>query len=114
MTFDLVGLPPSPEEVASFVADPSADALAKVVDRLLSSPQYGRRWARYWLDVARYADARLRLWGGAALSLCLHLSRLRDQALNDDLPFDQFIIEQIAADRWSWVKTNARWPPSVT
>ena len=58
-TFDLIGLPPTPEEVDSFFADRSPDAFAKVVDRLLSSPHYGERWARYWLDVARYSDDKL-------------------------------------------------------
>src|SRR5207247_2332884 len=54
--FDLIGLPPTPEQVEAFLADNSPDAFAKVVDRLLASPQYGERWARHWLDVARYAD----------------------------------------------------------
>src|SRR5262249_52775687 len=57
-TFDLIGLPPTPEEVAAFEADKSPDAFARVVDRLLASPHYGERWARYWLDVARYADTK--------------------------------------------------------
>jgi hypothetical protein len=55
-TFDLIGLPPTPQEVEAFLADTSADAFAKVVDRLLASPHYGERWGRHWLDVARYAD----------------------------------------------------------
>src|SRR5262245_22286832 len=58
LSFDLIGLPPTPEELAAFEADPSPDAYAKQVDRLLSSPQYGERWGRHWLDVARYADTR--------------------------------------------------------
>ena len=57
-TFDLIGLPPTPAEVEAFVADRSPDAFAKLVDRLLASPHYGERWARYWLDVARYADTK--------------------------------------------------------
>ena len=55
-TFDLIGLPPTPAEVDAFLADNSADAYAKVIDRLLASPHYGERWGRHWLDVARYAD----------------------------------------------------------
>src|SRR6185369_8923916 len=55
-TFDLTGLPPTPEEVAAFECDPSPQAFATVVDRLLASPQYGERWGRHWLDVVRYAD----------------------------------------------------------
>ena len=58
VTFDLVGLPPTPEEVAAFEADPSPDAYVRLVDRLLASPRYGERWGRYWLDVARYADTK--------------------------------------------------------
>ncbi len=55
-TFDLIGLPPTPEEIADFLADDSPDAVARVVDRLLASPHYGERWARHWLDVARYGE----------------------------------------------------------
>src|SRR5262249_11565432 len=58
VTFDLIGLPPTPEEVAAFEADKSPDAYARVVERLLASPHYGERWGRYWLDVARYADTK--------------------------------------------------------
>ncbi len=57
LTFDLIGLPPKPEELAAFLADDSAEALAAVVDRLLGSPHFGERWARHWLDVARYAES---------------------------------------------------------
>src|SRR5439155_15631694 len=56
--FDLIGLPPAPEEVEAFVNDPAPDAWAKLIDKLLSMPQYGERWGRHWLDVARYADTR--------------------------------------------------------
>ena len=57
MTFDLIGLPPTPEEIDAFLADDSPDAFAKVVDRLLASPRFGERWGRHWLDVARYAES---------------------------------------------------------
>ena len=93
---DLIGLPPSSEDVERFLADKSPDAYEKVVDRLLGSPQYGERWARPWLDVARYADSlgfqRDNLW---------ELWPYRDwviNALNADIPFDQFTIEQLAGD----------------
>ncbi len=89
-TFDLIGLPPTPAEVDAFVRDRAPDAFAKVLDRLLASPQYGERWGRHWLDVARYADSRpsaflYRDWVIAAL--------------NEDMPYDQFLVRQIAGDK---------------
>jgi len=103
--FDLIGLPPSPDEVAAFVNDPSPDAFARVVDRLLASPQYGERWARYWLDIARYADTR----GGVnnnrmTENRYIYSYTYRDYVINsfnEDLPYDQFIIQQVAADQLS-------------
>jgi hypothetical protein len=97
-TFDLTGLPPTPEDVEAFVADNSADAFAKVVDRLLSSPHYGERWGRYWLDVARYAEDQAHTF---AVKPNTNAYRYRDwviDALNRDVPFDQFVKLQIAAD----------------
>jgi cytochrome c553 len=102
VTFDLTGLPPTPEEVAAFLADESVEAEAKVVDRLLASPAYGQRYARHWLDVVRYADyhdadAKAR----DATCEPLEAWRYRDwvvNAFNRDLPFDQFITMQIAGD----------------
>ena len=89
-----------PTEVEAFEADASPDAFARVVDRLLASPRYGERWGRHWLDVARYADTKGYVFtAGAALSLRLHLSRLRHPAFNDDLPYDRFVVEQLAADQ---------------
>jgi mono/diheme cytochrome c family protein len=106
--FDLIGLPPAPEQVDAFLADNSADAFAKVVDRLLASPQYGERWARHWLDVARYADGTGRpdtrmvfLGYGMARDGYSNTWRYRDwviQALNQDMPYDRFVKAQIAAD----------------
>jgi hypothetical protein len=98
--FDLVGLPPSYEEVAGFLDDSSEDAAEQLVDQLLASPHFGERWARHWLDVARYADTKgyvfreERSYGSAYT--------YRDwviQALNEDMPYDRFLVEQIAADR---------------
>jgi hypothetical protein len=97
VTFDLTGLPPTPEEIDGFVKDRSPKAWEKVVDRLLASPRYGERWARHWLDIARYADTngyefdepRPDAW------------RYRDyviKSFNEDKPYDRFIIEQIAGD----------------
>ena len=106
--FDLIGLPPTPEQVDAFLADNSPDAFAKVVDRLLASPQYGERWARHWLDVARYADGNGRpdnrpvfLGYGMARDGYANTWRYRDwviQALNEDMPYNQFVKAQIAAD----------------
>ena len=96
-TFDLLGLPPTPEEVEAFVNDASADAFGRVVDRLLASPHYGERWGRYWLDIARYADSR----GGFFEDPYPNAWRYRDwvvQAFNQDLPYNTFIKAQIAAD----------------
>jgi mono/diheme cytochrome c family protein len=101
LSYDLIGLPPSYEEVEDFVHDSTADALPRLVDRLLASPHYGERWARYWLDVARYADTKGYLAGGEERRYAFSHT-YRDyvvRALNEDKPFDRFIIEQIAADR---------------
>jgi len=95
--FDLIGLPPSPAEVDAFINDPSERAYEKVVDRLLRSPHYGEKWAMHWLDAARYADS-----DGYEKDLVRpHAWRWRNwviDALNRDMPFDQFSIEQIAGD----------------
>jgi cytochrome c553 len=101
-TFDVTGLPPTPDEVEAFLADESAEAWERVVDRLLASPTYGQRWARHWLDVVRYADYH----DGdpkARDATCepLQAWRYRDWVVNSfnrDLPFDQFIVHQIAGD----------------
>jgi hypothetical protein len=96
-TFDLTGLPPAPAEVAAFLADGSPDAFEKLVDRLLASPHYGERWGRHWLDVARYGDSN-----GLDENLAFaNAYRYRDYvitAFNADLPYDQFLREQIAGD----------------
>ena len=97
VTFDLTGLPPTKEEIASFLADASPKAYEKVVDRLLASPRYGERWARHWLDVARYADST----GNDEDHRYPHAWRYRDyviDAFNRDVPYDQFVREQIAGD----------------
>jgi hypothetical protein len=101
-TFDLTGLPPTPDEVDSFLADESNRAFECAIDRLLAAPSYGQRWARHWLDVVRYADYH----DGnpkARDASCepLQAWRYRDwvvDSFNGDLPFDQFIVHQIAGD----------------
>jgi len=97
-TFDLTGLPPTPEEVQAFLADNSADAFEKLIDRLLASPRYGERWGRHWLDVAGYADSDGYTEADTERK---HAYKFRDyviRAFNDDKPFDQFIREQLAGD----------------
>src|SRR5579863_2546476 len=97
-TFDLIGLPPTPEEMDAFLRDNSPDAFRKVVDRLLASPHYGERWGRYWLDVARYSDDRLNSTNDDPYP---NAFRYRDwviQAFNEDMPYDLFVKAQIAGD----------------
>ena len=99
-SFDLLGLPPSIEEIDAFVADQSPDAWEKVLDRLLASPRYGERWGRHWLDIARYSDTKGYVFQEERRYPYAYT--YRDwviKALNDDLPYDQFLLQQIAADR---------------
>src|SRR5690606_9187717 len=96
LSLDLIGLPPSPEEVDAFLADESPEAYEHLVDRLLASPHHGERWGRLWLDAARYADS-----DGFEKDKPRFAWAYRDwviDALNRDLPYDRFIIEQIAGD----------------
>jgi len=101
LTFDLIGLPPSPAEVEQFLADDAPDAYDRLVERLLASPQYGERWARLWLDVMRYAEDQAHIVGNDR-SLCYpNAHRYRDwviAALNADLPYDEFLRRQLATD----------------
>ncbi|MHA3775051.1 PSD1 and planctomycete cytochrome C domain-containing protein [Verrucomicrobiota bacterium sgz303538] len=102
-SYDLLGLPPSPQEIDAFVQDESPYAFAKVVDRMLASPQYGERWGRFWLDSARYADTT----GGDRNARredyrYPYAWTYRDwviKAFNDDMPYDQFVLQQLAADK---------------
>lgn len=97
VTYDLHGLPPTEKEVADFLADRSEDAYSKVVERLLASPRYGEKWGRHWLDVARYADST----GNDEDHRYPYAWRYRDyviEAFNNDLPFNEFIREQVAGD----------------
>lgn len=104
-SYDLTGLPPTPEDVEKFVADTSADAFPKLIDRLLASPAYGERWGRHWLDVARYAEDDTR--GLAPMGKGHEPYKFayihRDwviRAMNDDMPYDEFVRAQIAADKF--------------
>jgi hypothetical protein len=99
-TYDLTGLPPTPQEVASFECDTTAGAFERVVDRLLASPHYGERWGRLWLDVARYADTKgYVLFQDADFHWAYTYRDYVIGAFNRDLAYDQFLLEQIAADR---------------
>jgi mono/diheme cytochrome c family protein len=96
LCLDLLGLPPSPQEVEAFRADARPDAYERLVERLLASPHYGERWGRHWLDLARYADTH-----GFTIDTPREIWKYRDwviDALNADLPFDRFVIEQYAGD----------------
>ncbi|MBM3841212.1 MAG: DUF1553 domain-containing protein [Verrucomicrobia bacterium] len=106
-SLDLIGLPPTPEEVKAFVTDHSSDAFDKAVERLLASPHYGERWARHWLDLARYAESE----GFKSDETRPYAWRYRDyviKSFNDDKPYDRFIKEQIAGDELWPGDPNAR------
>lgn len=97
VTLDLIGLPPTPEEVAEFIHDEQPDAYERLVDRLLASPHYGERWARPWLDLCHYGDSD----GHLTDQLRPVAWRYRDwltRMLNDNLPFDEFTLRQLAGD----------------
>ena len=107
VTFDLIGLPATPEEVTDFLSDERPDAFARIVDRLLASPAYGERWGRHWLDVARYADSN-----GLDENIAHgNAWRYRDYVVtsfNRDKPFDRFIVEQLAGDLLPWSDEQTR------
>ena len=97
VTFDLIGVPPSPEEMDAFAADQSPDAYERVVERLLASPQFGERWGRHWLDLSRFAESS----GGGRSMIFPEAWRYRDyviRSFSDDKPFDRFVLEQLAGD----------------
>src|SRR5439155_5138245 len=97
LSFDLIGLPPTPEETTAFLADKKPYAYERLVERLLASPRYGERWARHWLDVARFAETT----GFEVNTPRSNAWPYRDyviRAFNDDMPYDQFIRDQLAGD----------------
>ena len=101
-TYDLTGLPPTRADVEAFLQDNSPEAFALVVERLLSSPRYGERWGRHWLDVARYSDTKGYVYSDREEGRFVHSSAYRDwviHAFNDDMPYDRFLKLQIAADQ---------------
>ncbi len=101
LSFSLTGLPPSPSDVNQFVASPSEDVYPDLVDRYLASKQYGEHWARHWLDVARYSDTKGYVYAREE-RFWVHAWRYRDwvvNALNEDMPYDRFLLLQLAADQ---------------
>jgi hypothetical protein len=112
--FDIVGLPPTPAEIVAFLSDSTPDAYERVVDRLLGSPHYGERWARHWLDVAGYADSN----GRRGDEERINSWRYRDwviRALNEDMPYNQFVTEQLAGDELvDWRHADALTPDMVS
>ncbi len=105
VTYDLTGLPPTFDEVEAFLADDPLEAYAHLVERLLASPAYGERWARHWLDVARYADSK-GIFRGGRYSFSYTYRDYVIRAFNEDKPYDQFILEQIAADQMNLGEDN--------
>lgn len=97
LTFDLIGLPPTPQEIDAYLADTSSNAYEKVVDRLLASPHYGERWARHWLDLARYAETDGHEFDFDKPNAYMYRDYVV-RALNADLPYNQFVTEQVAGD----------------
>ena len=108
-TFDLIGLPPTADEVTTFEADKSPDAFARLIDRLLASPHYGERWGRHWLDVARYADNKGYVFFEEKKFPWSYTYRdYVIRSFNSDLPYDQFVLEQLAADQLVADKADKR------
>ena len=108
-SYDLIGLPPTVDEVNAFLADDAPDAFAKVVDRLLASPHYGERWGRHWLDVARYSDTKGQVRRQREDPNSPYAWTYRDyviKSFNDDKPYNLFVIEQLAADKLPATKSN--------
>ena len=97
LTFDLIGLPPTPEQVEAFVADSRADAYERLVETLLEAPQYGERWARHWMDIARFAESH-GYEQDYDRPFAYHYRDFLIKALNQDMPYDQFVRWQIAGD----------------
>ncbi len=116
-TFDLWGLPPTPAEVESFLADPAPDAYERLIDRLLESPRYGERWGRHWLDLAGYADSEGILAADHVRSASWRYRDWVIRAFNADMPYNRFLRQQIAgdelADYWTAYKSGKTLPPRV-
>ncbi len=113
-TFDLTGLPPSPDEIENFLADKSPDAYSRLIDRLLASPEYGERWGRHWLDNAGYADTHGADNDLGRIKENKNIWKYRDyvvRSLNSDKPFDRFVTEQLAGDELRQWQTESSYSP---
>ena len=113
LTFDLTGLPPTPDEVAAFEADRAADAYERLVDRLLASPRFGERWGKFWLDAAGYADSNGYFNADTDRPFAWRYRDYVARATNADMPFDQFVREQLAGDELSGFRPGNSVAPSV-
>lgn len=112
-TIDLTGLPPTPEEVAAFVADDAPDAYERLIDRLLASPHYGEQWGRHWLDVAGYADSDGYTETDPVRPYAYKYRDYVIRAFNADKPYDQFLVEQLAGDELAGSPTGALNPDQI-
>ena len=112
----MIGIPPTPKEVDHYLADRAPDRYERLIDRLLASQHYGERWGRHWLDAAGYSEIRGREFGGKTVFLAEGIWRYRDyviDALNQDLPFDQFLLEQLAGDEQVAWRDAAQFTPTI-
>jgi hypothetical protein len=116
-TFDLTGLPPAPQDITAFMADPAPDAYERLVDRLLASPHYGERWGRHWLDLAGYADSEGILDADAVRTSAWRYRDYVIDAINKDKPYDRFLKEQLAGDElvdyWKAYENSQELSPEV-
>ncbi len=113
VSFDLTGLPPTPEEIQAFAGDSAADAYQRMVDRYLASPHYGQRWGKYWLDAAGYADSNGYFNADSDRPLAYRYRDYVVGACNEDKPFDRFVLEQLAGDELSGFVGNGDATPEV-
>ena len=113
LSFDLTGLPPTPDEIAAFVDDPAPDAYERLVDRLLASPRYGERWGKHWLDASGYADSNGYFSADTDRPLAYRYRDYIIRAFNADRPLDQIVREQLAGDELAGDRRGPGTPPEA-